>query len=225
MRFLLRDSSNVNRCSNQIEKECSIIFLMMNLYENINYVKHFWTVWFIHQPCHSHFCCWLLPIWPKMDVWAENGAYGMCRLGWQYNEAKLSFSWTTMLLLMIWNTSELSPLHLRRVTAIFVVDCCQFDPSWISWAENEVWACADLAGGTMDKNCLFPELTCEIRWLEILLNCLHHTSAVSQPILLLMAANLTLAGCLGWNVAYSLCGLGWRYNGAKMSFSWSYMIL
>ena len=28
-------------------------------------------------------------------------------------------------------------------------------------------------------------------------NCLHHTSAVPQPFLLLIAANLALAGCLG----------------------------
>ena len=139
MRFLLRDTSNVNRCSNQIEKECSIIFLKMNLYENINDMKHFWTVCIIPQPCHSHFCCWFLPIWPKMDVWAENGAYGMCRLGWRYNGVKLSFPWNYILLSMIWNTSELSALHLRRVTAIFIVDCCQFSPSWISWAENKAY--------------------------------------------------------------------------------------
>ena len=28
-------------------------------------------------------------------------------------------------------------------------------------------------------------------------NCLHHTSAVPQPFLLLIAANLALTGCLG----------------------------
>ena len=81
------------------------------------------------QSCHSHFGCRLLPIWPKLVVWAENGAYGLCRLGWWYNEAKLSFSWPNMLLSMIWNTSELSALHLSRAIVVLVVDCCQFDPN------------------------------------------------------------------------------------------------
>ena len=68
------------------------------------------------------FCCWLLPIWPSLDIWAENGAYGLCRLGWRYNGAKLSFSWTYMIVSMIWNTSKLSASHLSHATAIFVVD-------------------------------------------------------------------------------------------------------
>ena len=63
------------------------------------------------HPCHSHFCCWFLPIWPKLDFWTENGAYGLCRLGWRYNGAKLYFSWPYMMVSMIWNTPELSPSH------------------------------------------------------------------------------------------------------------------
>ena len=64
------------------------------------------TVSITHQTCHSHFCCWLLPIWPKLDFWAENGAYSLCWLGWRYNGAKLYFYWPYMIVSMIWNTSK-----------------------------------------------------------------------------------------------------------------------
>ena len=30
----------------------------------INYIQCFRTFCITPQPCHSHFCCWLLPIWP-----------------------------------------------------------------------------------------------------------------------------------------------------------------
>ena len=89
------------------------------------------TVCITPQPCHSHFICWLLPIWPKLDFWAENRAYGLCRLGWRYNRAKLYFSWPYIIVSMIYNTSEISVLHLTPDTANLFVDCCQFGPSWI----------------------------------------------------------------------------------------------
>ena len=73
------------------------------------------------QPCYSHYCCWLLTIWPKLDFWAESGAYGLCQLGWRYNWAKLIFSWPYIKVSMIWNTSENSTLHLSRVTAILLL--------------------------------------------------------------------------------------------------------
>ena len=79
---------------------------LLTLYVSINDMKYFWTVCITTQPCHSHFCCWFLPIRPKLDVWAENGAYGLCRLGWRYNGAKLSFSWHYIIVSMIWNSSE-----------------------------------------------------------------------------------------------------------------------
>ena len=125
---------------------------------NINYTKYFQTVCITPQPCNSHFCCWWLPIWPKLDVWAKNGAYGMCRLGWRYNGSKLSFSWPCMIVSMIWNSSELSPSHLSRATAIFVVYCCQFGPNWMFGLKIELMACADLVGGTLEQSCLFPDL-------------------------------------------------------------------
>ena len=39
----------------------------------------------------------------------------------------------------------------------------------------------------------------------------------ATAILVLIAANLALAGFLAENVAYGLCRLGWRYNGANLS--------
>ena len=99
---------------------------------------------------------------------------------------------------MIWNTYRLSASHLSCATTIFVVDGCQFGRSWIFWLKMELMACADLVGGTTDQSCIFPVLIWYYQQYEILPNCLHHTSAVPQPFILLMAANLTLAGFLGW---------------------------
>ena len=56
---------------------------------------------------------------------------------------------------MIWNTSKLSALHLSRVTAIFVVDCRQFGPSWMFGLKMELVACADLVGGITEQSCVF----------------------------------------------------------------------
>ena len=44
------------------------------------------------------------------------------------------------------------------------------------------------------KYVVFPDLTRYYKYYETITNCLHHTSAVPQPFLLLMAANLALAG-------------------------------
>ena len=127
-------------------------------YMILSIMKQFRTVWITPQPCHSHFCCWLLPIWPYLDFWAENWSYGMCRLGLRYNGAKLYLSWTYTIVSMIWNTSELSASHLSRATAIFVVDCCQFGPSWIFGLKMELMACSDLVGDTTEQSCIFPDL-------------------------------------------------------------------
>ena len=52
-------------------------------------------------------------------------------------------------------------LHFIRATVIFVVDCCQFGPSWIFGLKMELMACAGLVGGTTDKSCyIFPDLIC-----------------------------------------------------------------
>ena len=42
----------------------------------------------------------------------------------------------------------MSALHLSPATAIFVVDWCQFGPSWIFGLKMELMACAGLVGGT-----------------------------------------------------------------------------
>ena len=66
-----------------VQRSKAVFFLI--LYDIINDMKHFRTVFITPQPCHSHFCCWLLPIWPKLYLWAENGPFGLFRLGWRYN--------------------------------------------------------------------------------------------------------------------------------------------
>ena len=117
-------------------------------------------------------------------------------------------------------------LHLSRDTAIFVVDCCQFGPSWIFGLKMELMACAHLTltllivanlaqAGCLgwkwslwpvptwlevqrSKDLFFLTLNVSINYMKHFRNCLHHTSAVPQPFLLLVAANLALAGFLGW---------------------------
>ena len=103
-----------------------------------------------------------------------------------------------MILSMIWNISEIYTLHLSRATAIFVVDCCQFGPSWIFGLKMELMGCDVLVGGTTDQSCIFPDLIWYYQWYEILPHCLHQTSAMPRPFLLMIAANLALAGFLGW---------------------------
>ena len=73
-----------------VVQQSKSVFLL-TLYVSINDMKYFRTASNTPQPCHSHFCCWLLRIWPKLDVWAESWAYGLCRLGSRYSRAKLSF--------------------------------------------------------------------------------------------------------------------------------------
>ena len=93
-----------------------------------------------------------------MDFWAENGAYGLCGLGWGYNGAKMSLSWPYMIVSMIINTYELSLSHLSSATAILNVDCCQFGPTLIFGLKIELMACAGLVGGKTEQSCIFPDL-------------------------------------------------------------------
>ena len=53
---------------------------------------------------------------------------------------------------------ELSASYLSRAIAIFVVDCCQFGPSWIFGLKMELMGCADLVGGTTQQSCIFTYL-------------------------------------------------------------------
>ena len=113
-------------------------------------------------------------------------------------EQSYLFSRPYIIVSMILNTSKLSALHLSRATAIFVVNCCQFGPSSIIGLKMELMACARLVGGTTEQSCIFPDLIWYYQWYEILPNCLHHTSALPQPFVLLIAANLAQVGFLGW---------------------------
>ena len=62
----------------------------------------------------------------------------------------------------------MSALHLSRATAIFVVDCCQFGPSWIFGLKMELMTYAGLIGGFTEQICLFPDITCYYQLYEIL---------------------------------------------------------
>ena len=91
----------------------------------------------------------------------------------------------------------MSSSHLICATAICFVDGCQFGPSWMFGLKMELMACAVLVGGTTYQSCLFPDLKCYYTRYKTLPNCLHYTSAVQQPFLLLIAANLALAEFFG----------------------------
>ena len=103
---------------------------------------------------------------------------------------------------MIWNISELSALYLSRATAIFVADCCQFGLNWIYGLKMKLMACAGLVGGTTEQSCPFPDHICYYQWYKTLLNCQHHTPAVTQPFLLLIPSNVAIAGFLGWKWSF-----------------------
>ena len=137
----------------EVQQSKSVFWL--TLHDSINGMKHLQNVCIKPQPCHIHFCCWLLPIWPLLHFWAENGAYGLCQIGQRYNRSNLSFPWPYMIVLMMWNYYKLSTSHLRRATAIFVVDCCQFGPSWMFELNMELATYADLVGSTMEQICIF----------------------------------------------------------------------
>ena len=121
----------------EVQRSKAVFYLI--LYYSINDMKHFRIITIEPQLCHSHFCCWLLPTLPMVDIWADNRAYGLCWLGWRYNGSKMSFSSYYTIVAMIWNTSELFPSHLSHATAMFVVDCCQFGPSWIFCWKWSLW--------------------------------------------------------------------------------------
>ena len=131
---------------------------LLTLYDSINDMNYFRTVCITPRPCHSYCSCWLLPIWPYRNFWAENAAYGLWRLGSQYNGAKLSFFWPYLLVSMIWNTSGISASRLSRAKTVFVVHGCQFGPNWMFELKMKLITCADLVGGKTEQSCLFTGL-------------------------------------------------------------------
>ena len=54
--------------------------------------------------------------------------------------------------------SKISALHLSCAIAIFVVDCCQFDPNWMFGLKINLTACADLVSSTTEQSCLFTDI-------------------------------------------------------------------
>ena len=129
--------------------------------------------------------------------------------------SKCVFSWLYMIVSMIWNTSKLSQWHLSRATNVFVVDSCQFSATFVlgltmvllvaanlAHAQfrglNRLMHSADLFGGTTEQSCLFPDLIWYYQWYEKLPNCLAHTPAVPQPLLLFITANFTLTAFIRW---------------------------
>ena len=53
-----------------VQRSKAVFFL--TLYDSINDMKNFLTVCITPHPCHIHFCCWLLPILPKLDLYTIN---------------------------------------------------------------------------------------------------------------------------------------------------------
>ena len=51
----------------------------------------------------------------------------------------------------------MSPSHLIHAAAIFVVDCCQFGPSWVFGLKMELMVYADLVGGRTEQSCNFTD--------------------------------------------------------------------
>ena len=115
-----------------------------------------------------------------------------------YHQPKLAQAISLIFSLKI----QLGPNWQQSTTKMAVerlrCDCCQFGPSWIFGLKMDLMACANLVGGTTEQSCLFPDLIWYYQWYETLPKCLHHPSAVPQPFLLLIAANLVLARFLGW---------------------------
>ena len=128
------------------------------------------------------FCCWLLPIWPKLDFWAEHGAYGLCRLGWQCNRAKMSFSWPYMIVSMIWNTAELYVSHLSRATAIVLLIAANLAPAGFLGWKWSLWPVLVWLVLQRSKAVFFLTLYDSINEMKHSRNCLHYTSTLPQTI-------------------------------------------
>ena len=139
-----------------VQRSKYVFFLA--LHDIINDMKHFWTVLItssVPQPfllliaanlALTGFLGWK---WSLLSVpaWLEVDRKKSCLLPnliWKYQ-------WYEIL-------TKLSASHLIRATAIFVVDCCQFGPSWIFGLKMELMACANLVGGKIEQSCRFPDL-------------------------------------------------------------------
>ena len=91
----------------------------------------------------------------------------------------------------------MSASHLSRATAIFVVDCCQFGLNWMFGLKLSLWPVPAWLAVERSKSVFSLTLYDSMNDMKYFQNCLHHTSAVPQPFLLLIAANLALSGFMG----------------------------
>ena len=109
----------------EVQRSKAVFFL--TLYDSIYYIKYCPTFCITPQPCHSHFCYWLLPIWPQLDVWAQKGAYGLCLLGWRYN-------WSKLYIFLTFHDSNNDMKHFRTVCITPQLRhshfCCWWLPIW-----------------------------------------------------------------------------------------------
>ena len=161
---------------------------------------------------------------PKLDVWAENGAYGLCRLGWQYNGVKLYIYWPYMIVSMIGNFSKLSASHIISATDIFIVVCCEFGSSWIFGLKWSLWPVQTWLVVQRSKAVFFLTL-------YDIINDMKHLWTVyitPQPChshfccwLLQIGPKLDV-----WAEKWvnGLCRLCCQYNGVNLYFSWPFMI-
>ena len=58
-------------CTDFVGGTTEQICIFLILYDSINDMKQLRNVFITPQLCHIHFCCLLLPICPKLDIWAE----------------------------------------------------------------------------------------------------------------------------------------------------------
>ena len=157
------------------------------------------------QPCHSHFCCWLLPIWLKMDSWAEMEL--MACAGLVGGKTEQSCIFPDLICQYQWYETlpKLSALHLSRATAVFVVDCCQFGPSWIFGLKWSLWSVPALLEVQRSKAVFFLTLYDSINDMKHLRNCLHHTSAVPQPFLFVDCCQFVHSWIFGLRMELMIC--------------------
>ena len=144
-------------------------------------MKHFWTVCITPQPCHSHSFvdyCQFGPSWMfrlKLKLMACAKLFGST------TKKSCIFSWPYNIVSMIWTTFKLYALHLSRATSIFVVDCCQFDTSWMFQLKMKLMACAGLVASTTKQSCIFswPYMIVSMIWNTFKLSVLHLSHATS----------------------------------------------
>ena len=144
-------------CADLVGSTTEQNWFFLTLYNSMNYIKHS-ELYASHPSCATAIfvidCCQFGLSWSfglKMQLMVCANLVGG-------TTEQIYFSWTYIIVSMIWNTSKLSASHLSSATAIFVVDWCQFDPNLILGLKLVLMACDDMVGGTTEKSCLFRAL-------------------------------------------------------------------